>query len=238
MRYKPRSCLQFLEILLIAAIVVLAVIQISSGLCRTIEGNETNPHEVDDGGTYQQPDGAYPYSSYIKSPDEMSAGPEGNYTTLNKDIKAMEAYIDVLVSGQSKAQNTPTQGPMGNKYFLDTGGTCTTADGDSVQRYVYINNVPDGTIPLLSGAMGTKFTQYEGLVPGILEDLGYLDPSALMSAFSTEETSCREITMPVRDNENVDATQSYYVADSDISTYDACWFDDFANPVTGDKCNE
>ena len=226
MRYKPRSCLQFLEILLIAALVVLAAIQISSGLCRTIEGN----------ATFQQPTGAYPYSSYIKSPDEMSAGPQGDYTTLNKDIKAMEAYIDVLVSGQSKAQNTPTQGPMGNKYFLDTGGTCNTDDGDSVQRYAYINNVPDGNIPLLSGAMGTKFTQYEGLVPGILEDLGYIDPSVLFGAFSTGETNCREITMPVRDNQNVDATQSYYVADSDISTYDCSWFSDGTNPVTGQSC--
>ena len=234
MKYKPRSCLQFLEILLIAALILLAVLQVSSGRCRIIEGN----------GTFQQPDGAYPYASYIKSPDEMSAGPKGDYTTLSKDIKAMTAYVDVLVSGQSKAQNTPTQGPMGNKYFLNTGGTCTADDGSTVDRYVYINNVPDGTIPLLSGAMGTKFTQYEGLVPGILEDLGYIDPTALFGAFSTDSTNCREITMQVRDNENVDARQSQFVEESDIATYDACWFGGGGgaggggtNPVTGATCN-
>ena len=225
MGYKRNSCLQVLELSLMVALIGLALVYIVPRLCRNIEGNSIS----------SQVSGAYDYSSQIKSPEEMGAGSKGDYTTLSKDIKAMQGYIDVLVSGNSKAQRI--DGPLGNKYFLDTGGSCTSSQtGADVQRYTYINNVPDGTIPLISGAMGTKFTQYEGLVPGILEDLGYIDPSVLFGAFSTGSTDCREITMPVRDNDNNTGVESNYVAESDISTFDACWFEQKINPVTGAKC--
>ena len=226
MRYKPCSCLQTLELGLIVALIALALVYTLPRL----SGTSKKSNEA-----YTTPTSAYSYAAHIKSPDEMGAGPKGNYTTLNKDVLAMTGYIDVLVSGNSTAQDV--SGPLGSKYFLDTGATCTSSkDGSTVQRYAYINNIPDGDIPLLSGAMGTKFTQYEGLVPGILEDLGYIDPTILFKAFDSAESDCTEITMDVRDNNNDTGNESQYVADSDISTYNPCWFPDNKNPITGDSC--
>ena len=215
-----------MNLLLLIALIVLALVYIYTRLFRTTKAE-----------TYTVPTSVYPYSSNIKSPDEMGASGKGNYTALGNDVDALTGYIDILVSGDSKASRT--NGPMGNMYFLKTGGTCTakggSADGATVTRYVYINNVPDGDIPIISGALGTKFTEYEGLVPGILEDLGYIDPSVLFQAFS-ESTDCTEIKMPVRDNNNDTDTLSYYVSDTDISTYNPCWFSDNKNPVTGQTC--
>jgi hypothetical protein len=102
---------------------------------------------------------------------------------------------------------------------------------------VYINNIPDGDIPLLSSATGVNFTKYEGLVPGVLEDLSYINPLKLFSAFSTD-TSCQEITMNTRDIHNATSEESKYVLESDIKEYNPCWFQNKKNPVTNVKCLE
>ena len=162
----------------------------------------------------------YPYSTYIKSPEQLGASSKGNLTALGKDIKAMGSYVDVLMKGRSNA--IVGGGPMGNKYFLNTNGTCTDATGKSQTRYVYINNIPSGS--------------REGLVPGILENLMYVNPSKIFSAFS-EKTNCQQITMDVKDISNNVTTQSQYVIDSDIKEYNPCWFKNKINPVTKKKCS-
>ena len=175
----------------------------------------------------------YPYHTYIKSPDKLNSSSKGTLTALSNDIGAISSYVDVLVSGNSKAQSG--NGPLGNKYFLDTGGTCKDENGTSQQRFVYINNVPDGNIPLMSSAMGAPMKQFEGLVPGILEDLSYVNPSKLFNAFS-ESSNCQQITMQVKDISNNVTTESNYVVNDDISDYNACWFSSKVNPVTKQKC--
>ena len=176
----------------------------------------------------------YPYYKYIKSPSDMGASSAGNLSALKNDVLAILAYKDVLVSGNSKAQTT---GPLGNKYFMDTGATCTAPDGSSQPRYVYINNIPDGAIPLLSSATGVNITQYEGLVPGALEDMTYINPMKLFTAFS-KGTDCQQITMSTRDISNNDMTESEYVLNDDITDYNACWFPNGVNPVTKTQCVE
>jgi hypothetical protein len=44
--------------------------------------------------------------------------------------------------------------------------------------------------------------------------------------------------MDTRDTNNVEATQSQYVLNSDISDYNPCWFSNNKNPVTSAKCTE
>ena len=53
----------------------------------------------------------------------------------------------MLVTGKGRASKTGK--PLGNKFFLKTGGQCNPIDkkGNTVDRYLYINNVPDGSIP-------------------------------------------------------------------------------------------
>jgi len=164
----------------------------------------------------------YPYTDNIKEPSQMGVSDAGNLDALGKDIQAIQGYVDVLMSGDSNAQNVS---PLGNKFFMNTGNECTDKTGVSQTRYAYINNIPDGRF------LG------KGLVSGILEDLASLNPASLFNAFSGDNT-CQEITLSTRDNANKEGTESRYVLDSDINTYNACWFPDKRNPVNNSKCEE
>jgi hypothetical protein len=177
---------------------------------------------------------SYPYHTYIKTPDQLKVSGQGTLTALGNDISALEDYVNVLVSGHSKGQ---TVAPLGNKYFMDTGNSCTATDGSTQDRYVFVNNIPSGRIPFISSAMGTDMTQFEGLVPGVLEDLAAMDPSSLFGAFDTE-TPCQKITMATRDASNNESTDTKYVVQTDISSYDACWFPNKKNPITKAACSE
>jgi len=172
----------------------------------------------------------YPYSSYILSPDKLGASP--NPKALGNDVKALAAYVQVLVSGRSKAQKV---NPLGNKYFMDTGGKCKDDAGVEQTRYVYINNVPDGNIPFISSAMGETMSSFQGLVPGMLGNMAYINPAKLFNAFAPE-TPCQKIKMPIRDISNNTTEQEKYVNNSDIKEYNPCWFSTRINPVTKVKC--
>jgi hypothetical protein len=176
----------------------------------------------------------YPYHQYIKPPADMGASSKGNLTALGNDVGALISYVGVLVSGKSNAQ---TVAPLGNKYFMSTGATCTAPDGSSQPRYLYINNVPSGSIPLISSAMGVNLTEFEGLVPGVLEDMAYINPLKLFTAFS-KGTACQQITMETRDISNNTVDDSKYVLNDDIAEYNACWFKERKNPVTKKPCIE
>lgn len=164
---------------------------------------------------------AYPYSDYIKSPSQLDVSSKGTLTALGKDIDALENYVDVLTTGKSKAQ---TVSPLGNKYFMDTQSTCTASNG-SQDRYVFINNIPDSSIG------------ENGLITGIIQDIESLNPAALFNAFSSDN-NCQKVTMDTRSTTNVTGKDSKYVNNSDVETYDACWFSNKMNPVTKEKCKE
>jgi hypothetical protein len=173
----------------------------------------------------------YPYYKYIKSPDALGASSKGNLTALGNDVKAITSYVGVLVTGQSSAQ---TVAPLGNKYFMSTGATCTAPDGSSQPRFVYINNIPSGSIPFMPGA---QVKNLQGLVPGTLEDVSYMNPFKLFTAFS-KGTNCQKITMDTRDIDNNTMTESQYVLNDDIADYNPCWFPGGVNPVTKKSCIE
>jgi len=177
----------------------------------------------------------YPYSQYIKTPSQLGSSSRGDMTTLGKNIGALQSYVGVLVTGHTRAN--VGGGPLGNKYFMNTTGTCKDQNGTEQKRYVFINNVPDGNIPFISSAMGQTMDQFEGLVPGILGNLAYIDPTKLFSAFSATD-DCQQITMETRDVSNNIMNESRYVANSDIKDYNPCWFPSKRNPVTNVRCKE
>jgi hypothetical protein len=177
----------------------------------------------------------YPYHKYIKNPSQLGSSPKGDMITLGKNIGALQEYVGVLVSGHTKA-NVGGK-PLGNKYFMNTTGTCTDNFGTEQKRYVFINNIPSGNIPLISSAMGQSLGQFEGLVPGILENIGYINPVKLFTAF-TESNNCQQITMETKDVSNNIKMESQYVTNDDIKDYDPCWFPTKKNPVTNENCKE
>jgi hypothetical protein len=188
----------------------------------------------------------YPYYKNIKSPSQIGMSSNGTIQQMGKDINGLIQYVELLVSGNSGASSTG--GPLGNKFFLQTGAKCsatntcsssTDASCQSVDRYIYINNVPEGDIPFISSGMGVNFTDFKGLIPGAMGNLNVLNPFAIMKAFlSGSNPPCQEITMQTIDVNNNASSETHYVTTSDISNMDACSFTNNINPVTGAACVE
>ena len=167
----------------------------------------------------------YNYAKQVKTPKEIGMSSRGTMGALARDVSGLIAYTEVLVSGQGKASRPGK--PLGNRFYLKTGGQCRAPDGNKVDRYVYINNKPTGSIPFISDVTGSSFPEFRGLVPGSIENVGALNPVALFGGFMQgANPKCRKINLP-SDN----GISGVYVADEDIANLDPCVFGG-KNPVS------
>jgi len=181
----------------------------------------------------------YKYFKQIYMPSQMGMSSEGSISTLVDDVAGLVNYVEVLVAGGGDASTV--DGPLGNKFFLKTGAKCKDINsGESVTRSLYINNVPDGSIPFISSGLGgVNFTAMEGLVPGTLSNMARINPMKLFQAFMMgSNPDCQAITMQTIDVNNVSGTETAYVAKTDISSMSPCWFPNQVNPVSGAGCLE
>jgi hypothetical protein len=180
----------------------------------------------------------YPYYKYIKTPSEIGMSSKGSLTQIGKDIDGLISYVELLVSGNSKASATGQ--PLGNKFFLKTGGKCSNkVSGQDEDRYIYINNVPSGNIPFISSGMGVNFTEFKGLIPGTISNLNAFNPMEMFQAFlSGSKPDCQELTMETIDIYNNKSTETHFVTLVDIQNMDSCSFQNKKNPVTGSQCRE
>jgi hypothetical protein len=181
---------------------------------------------------------SYPYYKYIKTPSELGMSDEGSLEQMGKDINGLISYVELLVSGNSKASSTGQA--LGNKFFLKTGGKCKdTKTSQDVDRWVYINNVPTGNIPFISSGIGVNFSEFKGLIPGTISNLNAFNPSGIYQSFlSGSKPDCQEITMETIDIYNNKSTESHYVTVTDIKNMDPCIFSDKKNPLTQQNCRE
>ena len=180
----------------------------------------------------------YPYYEYIRMPDEIGMSDSGSLSALGKDIDGLVNYVELLVTGGSKASATGQ--PLGNKFFLKTGAKCVDkATGQDVDRYIYINNVPMGNIPFISSGMGVDFSDFKGLIPGAMSDLNVLNPFTILQAFlAGGKQDCQQLTMETIDVKNNKSTETHYVTTMDIQNMDPCVFKNGKNPITNQKCKE
>jgi hypothetical protein len=180
----------------------------------------------------------YPYYKYIKTPSEIGMSSKGSLSQLGKDIDGLINYVEVLVSGGGKASATGK--PLGNKFFLKTGGKCKDKNTDQdVDRYIYINNVPAGNIPFISSGVGVNFSEFKGLIPGTISNLNAFNPMEMFQAFlSGSKPDCQELKMETIDIYNNKSVESHFVTLIDIQNTDPCSFPDKKNPVTKNKCRE
>jgi hypothetical protein len=180
----------------------------------------------------------YPYWKNIKSPDQLGMSDKGTFDVMSKDINGLISYVELLVSGKSKASSTG--GPLGNKYFLNTGATCIDdATKKEVDRYIYINNVPKGNIPFVSYGMGTNFKDFKGLIPGAMGNLNTLNPLTVIQEFSQGTLpSCKNITLETINTTNKKSKETHYISVADLKLMDPCDFLDKTNSETKQKCKE
>lgn len=177
------------------------------------------------------------YMKNIKTPDDMGISSEGTMEVLANDVASIIAYTNVLIGGSCKdgmgpcgqTQNTP----LGNKFFLKTGGQCKPANGVLKDRWLYVNNVPTGSIPFISSAMGGNLKEFRGLVPGTIENLGHLNPLALFGGFMQgANPPCRVLNLPDRVGGSINTTN--HVADADIANLSPCLWSNHTNPMRPD----
>ena len=178
----------------------------------------------------------YPYYKYVKSPQQMGMSSDGG--KIGKNLGGLIAYTEVLATGRGNASATGK--PLGNKFFLKTGAKCKDKKtGETVERSIYMNNVPDGSIPFISSMTGANFTALEGLIPGVLSDMAHLNPLAIFQAFMMGNTpECQSVELETIDTKNVSSKQTAYVATADLQNMNACWFPDGKNPFSGKECQE
>ena len=162
----------------------------------------------------------------------------GNLSALGRDIDGLIQYVEVLVSGNSGASRTGK--PLGNKFFLQTGAKCKDVDTNKdVDRYIYIDNVPEGNIPIISSGLGVNFTEFKGLIPGTISSLNTLNPFNIMRSFLSGSTpACQNITLETIDINNNKSSETHYVTTVDIQNMDPCIFREKINPISGKKCIE
>jgi hypothetical protein len=189
----------------------------------------------------------YPYYKNIKTPSEIGMSDKGTIQQMTKDIDGLIQYVELLVTGDSKASSTGK--PLGNKFFLKTGAKCAAIDSctdpnnestcQKVDRFIYVNNVPQGNIPFISSGLGVNFAEFKGLIPGAMGNLNVLNPFAIMRAFlSGSNPPCQQITMETITSDNIRSSETNYVTLADITNMDPCTFSNKKNPVSGEKCKE
>ena len=183
----------------------------------------------------------YLYWKRILKPSDMGMSSDGNFGALTNNVGGLINYVEVLVTGNA---GSTTGGPLGDRFFLKTGGQCKDiASGNKVDRYIYIDNVPNGNIPFISSGLGgVDFTEFEGLIPGLLGDLGKLNPLNLFKSFMMgDNPDCMSVTLetirPVVDGDLNDTGQDtkkleqQFVAVADVKNMDPCIFSNKKNPA-------
>jgi len=169
----------------------------------------------------------YKYQDFIKTPSQLGITSRGTLKALSDDIVGITNYTDLLIYGDNAGAKKAitTGGALGNKFFYKSGGKCidkiTKLEKD---RYFYVNNVQK-----------TK-SGLNGLMPGLIADLGVFGNISLMNAFTApNKPDCQQITLQTISTNNRKGTESQYVALMDIDNMDPCLFPKGVNPVNREK---
>jgi hypothetical protein len=109
---------------------------------------------------------------------------------------------------------------------------------EKVERWIYVNNIPDGSIPFISsGADGRGFQSLRGLIPGALGNLGALNPVQLFNGFTAGTyPDCAKITLETVNNDNQKKSETQYIAMVDMVQLNPCSFPGRYNPASGKSC--
>ena len=139
---------------------------------------------------------AYSYADAIPGPTSLGVGSQGSFGQLITNTEAIVQYVETLITGDP---------PLGNQYFVNTGGMCTAPDGSLKPRYNYINNMSSGAaaLPPAIAELGGSFN---GLIPGVVDDIEGLNPLHLFSSLTVDANPpCFCVLCPASNVEGWDA---------------------------------
>jgi len=147
---------------------------------------------------------SYSFADELKSPGEIGVRSDGSVNGIMAAVAGVNYYTDVIGFGEATSLNRMQNGdnlkPMGIRYFLPTGATCS----NGALMWAYIDSVPKGNL------MGKRITNamqqmglpgMRGLAPGILEDArDALNPMPIFqAAMGTGYPKCKLVSLPVGD---------------------------------------
>jgi len=144
----------------------------------------------------------YDYKGKVKGPGALGMSDKGTLQALGKDVRGLIGYSDILTRGGGVASRV--NGALGNKFFLKTGMKCISKKtGKSVNRYIYMNNVPNAPLA--------------GLIKGTTTGIDSLNPYRIMGSFGAgADPICRPISLEVIDNNNSRRRETHYMTLNDI----------------------
>ena len=125
---------------------------------------------------------SYSYADNIPAPSSLGIGTDGSFSQLGTNMDGIGTYVSTLIDGDP---------PLGNQYFVNTGGTCTAPDGSLQPRYNYVNNKPS-VGDLLPQGMSELGTGIQGLIPGVIGDIESLNPLYLMNSLMADASPACE----------------------------------------------
>jgi hypothetical protein len=201
------------------------------------EGEEGEEGEEEEGGEEEEDEvnNNYEYSKYIKTPKDMGIEVGENMSNIENGVAGIFSYVKLLVEGKSNASKTGK--PLGNKYFLETQEDCIVeATNEKVKRSLYFDNVPSGTAGMITDT-GDDFSEFRGLVPGIIENVMSIGKIDFFSAFTQVGIpKCLPVKLKTIDVNNKESTDTQYVIISDIKDISPCNFASKLNPVSEESC--
>ena len=166
----------------------------------------------------------YDYSKFINQPNEIGMSNGSSMNDIGDNIAGLLSYIKILVNGGGKANKT--NAPLGPKFFFQTPTNCKDISDNKLKpRSVYLNYVPTGTIPVMLPNVPGIDSNYTGFLPGILENIGQINPLQIMSNIMTDKgNACMNLKMETVNEKNESKPGSGFVTINDIRRMDPKWF--------------
>jgi len=118
----------------------------------------------------------YSYADNVQSASSQGVGSSGTFSQLFRNAEAVAYYVEALITGNP---------PLGNQFFVNTGGTCIAPDGQLRSRYNYINNMSSGAAAL-PPAISDLGSDFNGLIPGVVDDIEGLNPIYIFNAMTAD----------------------------------------------------
>tara|TARA_Y100000741_G_scaffold23_2_gene24 strand:+ start:1733 stop:2749 length:1017 start_codon:yes stop_codon:yes gene_type:complete len=185
-------------------------------------------------------DKSFSYSDIIKTPDQMHSGTSAK--DLGHNISALRAYSSLLLTSDSAA-NALEGHALGPQNWVRTNAKCKVNDtndpnnGTLQQRYIYIDGQPHTNTPPNKNA-STKNMEFNGLIPGLIDDIFKMMPSKLFTAFAEDgNPECVSAKLSVTDSFDIDKDgnkleqhASNYITIDDLKNVSGCSFISGKNP--------
>lgn len=163
----------------------------------------------------------YDFAAEVPLPAAVGVRRDGSIGAIMDSVAAVNYYTDVIGFGTKTGINRRDMQPLGVRYFMTTGMTCSNGEA----AHLYVDSTPKGDLlgrRVKKALEQSGLPNLRGLAPGIMEDArDALNPLPLLSAaYSSGVPLCEQVDLPVGDlNGNIRSPEepdTVWVPDPDV----------------------